>query len=362
VPRLRRGHPPDRRRLPGVTSRLLAESVAELMALPEGNVYRAVAEGKYRPRLALDGERWERTVPLLLQILAADPRRTSDAPRLLDTRRSALSRHLYWLAGEHPDELNPDFALDDIQVVRSALNSEGHTTQRSQTSCTSQLRSFRAGFPDLFPVCRRKQNGGGTCPFSERDFATAWQGAFTFWSRDTCRSIQAMLLLARGAGADGRDIRHVAGTDVVRKPGSGLWVRIKTGKGQRDVPVLARFQSDLEQLALEVGDGPLIGGGLLPTAYGRPNELTDMLKRRLRLTHPWFEVSCSRLRKAWLLEQMSSWPELQIFLRAAGLKSMHGLEDLLARCPEVPSDPHREAVALGGIKISAPGQVGGGAG
>ncbi|MGC2191908.1 MAG: hypothetical protein WA751_06215 [Candidatus Dormiibacterota bacterium] len=319
------------------------------MALPKGNKYRAVAERSYRPKMAPDDEQWERGLPLLLEILAADPKRSSQNPRLLDGRRAALARHVYWLAGEHPRQLNADFALDETQLVRSALNSDGHTTERSHTSYKSQLRSFRAGFPELFPVRTRKPDGGSLAPISDSDFAVAWQAASTFRNQDTCRSVQAMLLLARGAGVDGVETRFIAGTDVVRKPGVGLWVRIDAGRRKREVPVLARFQGDLERLAQLAGSGPLIGGTAIPTTYGRANELSDVLKRRLRLGHPGFEVSCVRLRKAWLLEQLSDWPELQIFLRAAGLKSMHGLEDLLSRCPEVPSDACREAGALGGM-------------
>ena len=337
--------------MPGVTARLLAESVAELMALPEGNKYREVAERSYRPRIAPIDDQWERAVPLLLEILAADPKRFSQSPRLLDGRRAALARHIYWLAGEHPRQLNPDFALDEATLVRSALNSEGHTTERSQTSYRSQVRSFRAGFPELFPVRTHKRSGGSTAPLSDEDFDVAWQGASTFRSEATCRSVQAMLLLARGAGVDGVEARYLAGTDVVRKPGAGLWVRIDAGRRQREVPVLARFQADLERLAELAGSGPVIGGGSVPAPFGRPNELSDMLKRRLRPIHPDFEISCVRLRKAWLLEQLSRWPELHIFLRATGLKSMHGLEDLVARCPVVPESATQAAEALGGIAL-----------
>lgn len=341
--------------MPGVASGLPKGAVAALMALPEGNKYRLVAEQRYRPRTAPDDRQWERALPLLLEILAADPKRFSQSPRLLDGRRAALARHVYWLAGEHPDKLNPDFALDEVQLVRSALNSEGHTTRRSQTSYKSQLRSFQAGFPKLFPVRRRKPSGGSLAPLSDQDFEIAWQGATTFRNQETCRAIQGMLLLARGAGLDGVEARHVAGTDIVRKPEAGLWVRVDAGRRRREVPVLARFQLDLEQLAGLAGSGPVIGGGTLPTPYGRPNELSDLLKRRLRPMHPGFEISCVRLRKAWLLEQMGTLEGLQIFLRAAGLKSMHGLEDLLARCPVVEADAGRDARVLGAVPAARRG-------
>lgn len=335
--------------MPGISGVLPVGPLQTLLSLPVGNAYRAVAEHSYRPKVAPDDAQWERALPLLLQILAADPRRFTEAPRLLNGRRAALSRHVYWLAGEDPGKLNPDFALDEVQLVRSALNSEGHTNQRSQASYKSQLRSFREGFPDLFPAPRLNRPGGALSPISDQDFAIAWQGASTFRSQETCRAIQAMLLLARGAGVDGVETRFVAGSDVLRRPSAGLWVRIGGGARPREVPVLVRFQGDLQRLARIAGAAPLLGGGSVPTAYGRANELSDTLKRRLRPMYPRFMVSCSRLRKAWLLEQLRHWPELQIFLHAAGLKSMHGLEHLLELCPAVAAEPAEVADALGAV-------------
>lgn len=65
------------------------------MALPEDSPYRAVADRSYRPKVATDDARWELALPLFLEILAADPRNTSESKRLLDGRRCTLARHMY---------------------------------------------------------------------------------------------------------------------------------------------------------------------------------------------------------------------------------------------------------------------------
>ncbi len=334
--------------MPGVTAGLLAESVAELMALPEGNPYRAVADRSYRPRLATDDARWALALPLFIEILAADPRRTSDSKRLLDGRRCTLARHVYWLASEHPDRLNPDFALDEVQVERSALLSEGHVTYKSQISYKSQLGSFRTGFPKLFPTSKPTSPPRGLEPTGDRDLLIALNAAETFRNDGTCDRVRAMLLLCRGAGLDSVDCRYVAGSDVFRRPGAGIWVRVTNPEASREVPVLARFAGDLEELAARAGDNALIAQYPPPVALGQTSELTDMLIRRMRGQHPKLRVTPSRLRKAWIREQVEGWEQLHVFLRAAGLKSMHSVDDRDLSCHNPLKDPARIASLLGG--------------
>lgn len=335
--------------MPGVAGGLPAGPLAALMALPEGNPYRAVAERSYRPRLATDDAQWELALPLFIEILAADPRRTSDSKRLLDGRRCTLARHVYWLAGEHPDRLNPDFALDEIQVERSALLSEGHVTYKSQISYKSQLGSFRTGFPKLFPTSKQTSPPRGLEPTGDRDLLIALNAAETFRNDGTCDRVRAMLLLCRGAGLDSVDCRYVAGTDVFRRPGAGLWVRVTNPEVSREVPVLARFAGDLEELAARAGDNALIAQYPPPVALGQTSELTDMLIRRMRGQYPKLRVTPSRLRKAWIREQIDGWEQLHVFLQAAGLKSLHSVDDRELCCPNPPTDAARKARLLGGV-------------
>lgn len=324
------------------------------MALPEGHQFRAVADRSYRPKKAPNLEQWERAFPLYVEILAADPRRLTDNWRLLTTRRATLARHLYWLADDYPDDLNPDFALDDMQVTRSAACSEGHTSERSRAAYMSQIRSFRAGFPELFDVRRRVAQAKQMEPVSDREFAVALQAAETFRSPATQDRVRALLLLCRSAGADAGDCRYVTGTDVYRRPGAGLWVRLSRPGRAREVPVLERFAPPLEELARKAKAGLLVAGGAPPAPISSCNELTDMLKRRMKGQYPGLLISPMRIRKAWLLEQLQTWEKLNAFLQVAGLRSMHSVEDLQRRCPPPPADPADLAAILGGVPAAAP--------
>jgi hypothetical protein len=344
--------------LPGVAVQRLVTALERLMTLPKGHEYRAVADRSYRPKKAPNDEQWERAFPLYAEILAADPRRLTDNSRLLLTRRASLARHLYWLAGDYPDQLNPDFALDDMQVTRSAASSEGHTTERSRAAFMSQIRSFRAGFPELFDVRRRIAQSKQMEPVSDHEFAVALQAAETFRSPVTQARVRALLLLCRSAGADAGDCRYVTGTDIYRRQGAGLWVRLRRPGHAREVPVLERFAKPLEELARKAEAGLLVAGGATPAPISSCNELTDMLKRRMKGQHPGLLISPMRIRKAWLLEQLRTWEKLNAFLQVVGLKSMHSVEDLQRRCPPPSADPADLAAILGGLPAASPAIAG----
>jgi len=82
---------------------------------------------------------------------------------------------------------------------------------------------------------------------------------------------------------------------------------------------------------------------------GQTSELTDMLIRRMRGQYPKLRVTPSRLRKAWIQEQIQGWEQLHVFLEAAGLKSLHSVEYRDMACPSPSTDSVRKARLLGGI-------------
>ena len=318
------------------------------MALPESHKYRAVADKSYRPRAALDGAQWELAYPLFVQILAADPRALTDERRVLDIRRAGLARHLYWLAGDDPSQLNPNQALDELVIERSSLLS-GRVKPHSRRTLLQQVRSFRAGFPHLFPARFKPPREAVVTPMTDPEFEIALSAADTFRNQCTRNYVRALLLLCRGAGLGPADCQCIAGTDVYRRPNAGLWVKVPRPEHTRDVPVLFRYQRDLERLAQKAGKRALVARAAPPTSFGRASVLAGMLKRRISSQHAGIDVSLARIRKAWVAEQLAGFIELDIFLKAAGLMSMHGLEGIREYCPSVASDPVRDARVLGGM-------------
>lgn len=337
----------------GVGSARLAESLERLLALPDGHQFRAVADRSYRPKRADDDAQWERAYPLLVEILAADPRRLTDNYRRLEVRRAALARHVYWLAGEYPDDLNADFALDDMQVGRSGACVSADSAYRSQSSFKSMLRSFRGGYPALFSPVPAVPQPNRLTPVTDSEFAIALGAAETFLSPATRDHVRALLLLSRGAGADGVDCRYVVGSDVYRRPGAGLWVRMTRPGYEREVPVLKRFAQSLEELAQRAGRGLLVSASPPPAAQGVCSELAGMLLRRTKGSYPGLHVSAMRVRKAWLLEQIATWEKLHVFLQASGLQTVHSVDELREFWSPATTDPARMAQLLGGISESS---------
>jgi len=341
--------PPDRGCLPGLTEGSFSASRDRLLALPKGHKYRAVASRSFRPRYAPNDEQWERAVPLLVEILAHDPRQLAANDRSLQIHRSALASHLYWLAGDYPDQLTADFALDERQVSQSAARSEGYLTRRSRHAYMSKLRYFRRGYPKLFPAKDPIPPANHFGPVTDVEFDIALQAAETFRSRGTRDRVRALLLLSRAAGADAADCRHVTGADLFRRADAGLWVRLGPPGHSREVPVLQRFAPQLEELARRAGRCSLLSGEPPPAPTVLTGSLAILLKRKLESRYPNLSVTTGGIRKAWLLEQLSTWEALQVVLQAAGLQSLKSFDHLLPRCPSPTTDSVRLAELLGGI-------------
>jgi hypothetical protein len=253
--------------------------------------------------------------------------------------RASLAGYLYWLAGEDPDSLTPDRALDEVQIQRYLHSGKaGRRSHRSLAALGSPIRSFRAGFSTLFPPSAPVEDARELSPLTDADFAVALKGCDTFRNPRTRAHSRAYLLLGRGAGLGGADMRRVAGDDVRRGAGGALWVTVRSPGRERRVPVLARFADALELLAGAAGENSLLVDSPPPTKPGQPNELADRILQRLRSGHPGLFATAQRLRKAWLAEQLANEAPLRAVLEAASLTSFRAVESLFRFCPPLPDD------------------------
>jgi hypothetical protein len=295
--------------------------------------------------VAVDCVQWQLALPLFLQVLKAYPDGSESARgRRLASMRASVAGYIYWLAGEDPDSLNPDRALDEVQIQRylhSGLTRR--LSHRSRVALGSPIRQFRAGFPNLFPPTRQAPPAPELAPVSEKDFGVALRVCQTFRSPATRQHTTAYLLLGRAAGLGGADMRFVAGTDIRRGAAGALWVSVRRPGYVRRVPVLRRFASELERLARLAGDNSLLVAEPPPTKEGQPNEMTSVLWRRYRAAHPGLEVSAQRLRKAWIAEHLAHLP-LGVLLEAAGLTSYRAIDSLMEFCPSPQGDAQRAAL------------------
>jgi len=327
---------------------------AVLVALPADHPYRAVAEGRFRPRSAHDETQWTRAVPLLHQILADNCGAVHRSIGATGESRKLLAEYVYWLAGERDaDQLTPDAALDENELQRYVRSPGATTSWRSGVARLSKLRRFRHAYPDWFPRRSIAPEAPELAPTTDTEFAWAWEAADTFRNPDTRDHVRGLLLLGRGAGLDGADMQYVSGDAIGPRAAAGVWVDVRRPGHERQVPVLARFAPRLCQLAAQAGPRGVISARVPPIPRGQPSEVAAILQRRLSNAHPHVQVSPGRLRKAWMAELLGRGAPVKVFLRAAGLASFRSIESLADHCPPAPDDPQVVAEMLGCL-VAAP--------
>ena len=149
---------------------------------------------------------------------------------------------------------------------------------------------------------------------------------------------RAFVDVGAGAGLDGRWATRLRGTDVIRVPEAVL---IRTGPPHpRLVPVLARYETDLIELAETAGDGLLIG----PRSTHR--NIATKICAHLDRGHDSPPVSLRRLRATWLVHHLRAGTRLPELMSAAGITSPAALLPLLRFVP--PLDENERLSVLRG--------------
>ena len=172
-----------------------------------------------------------------------------------------------------------------------------------------------------------------TAPLSRRHVAVPYTAEeLALLSSDACqqptvgqrRAAGALIALGAGAGLDGRWCTRVRAEDVL----VDAVVLIRVGDpAARLVPVLARWEAAVLDLAKTAGGEYLVGG--YSTSRNRASALTASLV--VPPGHP--KLSCARLRSTWLLSHLIAGTRLPELASAAGLQGITVLSDLLANVP-----------------------------
>lgn len=308
--------------------------------------YSRVESGEYVPSDA-NADDWAAAKPVAVELLGADrARHPHHDKRTCVARRSALCLYLTWLAGDNPDLLDDPLDPDQIRRYLATDGMQRRSSHRSRTAIKSILNSIR-GDEQPTPALPRDT----TEPTSDVLFDRALAETAHFRNPVTRANTRALLLLTRGAGLDGADLRYVRGSDIQTIPGAGTWVHVKDPRYPRSVPILARYASLIEDLAAGRGDRPMLSyNGAIPIDSSTPGQLAGMITRALiRAGHPG-RINVSGLRKAWIAEHISANAPLLTLMNAAGVNSLRAFEDLLTdHAPLPPTNPAHIAYELGGI-------------
>ncbi len=163
-------------------------------------------------------------------------------------------------------------------------------------------------------------------PYCAHEVAAYFSNAEAQPTEGRRNSLLAVLNLALGCGLGCGDLGWVRGIDIVRTD-DGVEVAVG-GRRARKVVCLSRYEDRLATLAATSEGNLLIGGSTL----GRHNVTSVTLGRLLQDTSiPPLVVS--RLRSTWLTAHIAATTPLPLIMRAAGLKTVRPLEDLLEYAP-----------------------------
>jgi hypothetical protein len=169
---------------------------------------------------------------------------------------------------------------------------------------------------------RRTHKRRVAAPHSPTEIAGLRGDAFSQPTTGRRRAARALVALGAGAGLDGRWGVGVAGDDV--RIHNGVVVVTVHGPLSRDVPVLAAWEDEVLALAAGMGDEFLVGGRSM--ARNRAGNLA----RRVTVASGHPKLSSARLRSTWLVAHLAMGTRLPELARAAGLRGVTVLSDLLS--------------------------------
>jgi hypothetical protein len=303
---------------------------------PSDHPYMRVISGDFRPSRG-SSQAWALAKPIAAQLLLADyaKRDANEDKRAALARTSALCLYLTWIAENVPEHLIDDPM--DHDEIRRYLATDGQVRRNSHRSRVALGAILKSIGPDA--KARIVLGKVSTiAPTDDQLFEKALQVVGNFRNPETRANSRSLLLLARSTGATGHDLRYITGSDVVKRAQAGTWVVIGTPGNERDVPVLKRFQKDLEDLALSAGASPMVSrSGTVPIDSSKPGEVAGVISRELKRSKIPGLIQVVGLRKAWIAEQVASNAPLLTLLKAAGVKSLRSFDDLLAEHAPLPS-------------------------
>lgn len=204
---------------------------------------------------------------------------------------------------------------------------------------------------DRTPAQRRAALPYGHTPMSEADVSAAWDAAQAITPADMSRRVSAMFILARGAGANGADMRYVNGEDVSTVGDAGTWVAFRRPGFERTVPVKCQFSQELQRLARHVRGRSLVGdrGQRAPVPTSCPEQLAEALQAEISKVRTDVLVTIERLRRAWLVEQLAGALPVRDFLQLTGERVSQSIRDLVDFCPSSPLEPIQLARLTGAV-------------
>lgn len=248
----------------------------------------------------------------------------------------AVGRLAYWcwLRGI---PLDADVVLDDATISRwmaTGLRELAIATRRNYRAIARTAGRVLAD-PRTLPVkVPSVPTPRAEWPYTSREIGvlTVWAaGQRTAYAR---HNAVAMVALGLGCGLRAHEFLTLRGRDVTVDD-AGVMVTVTAGQWPRTVPVLARWEAEVADLAAEVDPGAYL---FRPDReVSRPNSVHVFLRDA---NPPECGVSLNRMRVTWIVGHLTAGVPLAALLQAAGIVSVTSLE----RYARYLTDPSRDEV------------------
>lgn len=228
-------------------------------------------------------------------------------------------------------ELSAGVLLSEPMIERFIVQGCAGVSPATRRTLRTNLRALARSvtrYPQPAPVPLVRERAKQ--PYSPADIAGFLRLADAQSTHAGRLRASALVCLGAGAGIITGELRHLRGTDVVRRAG-GVLVTVG-GARSRAVPVLARYHGRLLEAAAFAGDRYVIGG----RNPDRRN-LTDTLSAALSSDLSLPRLQAGRLRSTWLV-QCAQRIGLGVFMQAAGITCSQRLGDLAAGLPSATED------------------------
>jgi hypothetical protein len=317
---------------------------------PADHPYMKVLSGNFSPSRG-SALAWSLAKPIAQRLLMDDftARQNQDYRKSAQPRLSNLCLYLVWLAETAPEHLLDDPM--DHDEIRRYLATDGLTrrsSHRSRVTMGSILKSFGPQGPPRISLGKISL----IAPTDDQLFEQALEAVKIFRNPETRTNARSLLLLCRSTGVTGYELQYIIGSDVAKVPIAGTWLTVRAPGHEREIPVLKRFQKDLEDLALSAGANPMVSrSGSVPIDSCKPGQLAGVITRKLKASGNPGLIQVNGLRKAWVAEHIASNAPLLTLLKASGVKSLRTFDDLLGEFAPLPStNASHIAYELGGIE------------
>jgi hypothetical protein len=273
----------------------------------------------YRPR-GVPSEVWDGGVGSFVRRALEE----LPAKGLEGVKRDALVRaQLAVWCVEEGLPLEAEVVLDPLVVERFVtLGGQSARTRSTYRSVLRRLGPVLTVRAPWEPRPARIVNRSITPPYLADEVNRLWDDIQLQPTQARRRAAAAIFLLGIGAGLDGRWITKITGADVARR--STVVLVAVPPPSPRTVAAHRLYEERLADLALDAGDGPLVGGPMR-----KRRNWIGQFQSRVLLSARTPRFSASRLRSTWLLNQITAGTRLPELAAAAGLETVTVLSDLM---------------------------------